>query len=248
MADLTVVVLTKDEEAYIGDCLESLKWCPQVVVLDSFSSDQTVEIARQRGTRVAQRNFINFADQRNAGIDLVDSEWIFFVDADERVTPELAEEVSRVIENPEYDGWWVPRKSNYFGKWLKYGGFSPDYQLRTARKRKYHFDPTQKVHEKPIVDGKVGYLKNPLIHYCYQNLSELKKAGAIFNTLMAEVMFEQGRKPTYHFIIAPIMTLLRQACIKQGYRDGWNGLLLSLAMSYNIFDAYRRLWILWYKH
>jgi glycosyltransferase involved in cell wall biosynthesis len=246
--ELTAVVLTLNEENYISECLESLKWCQQVVVLDSLSTDRTVEIAHQMGARVVQRPFINFADQRNAGIELVDSEWIFFVDADERVTAEMAEEVSRVIKDAAYDGWWVPTKSNYFGKWMKYGGFYPDYHLRLARKGKYRFDPRQKVHEKPIVEGKVGYLKNPLIHICYQNFHELKQAAILHSKLMSEIKFEQRIRPKYHIIIAPLLVFYDQYLRKQSYKDGIVGLVLSISMAYYNFNIYRRLWLLWIKN
>ncbi len=141
MNDITAVILTLNEQAYLGECLDSLKWCDQVLVLDCFSTDRTVEIARQQGAHVVQRQFIDFADQRNAAINLVTTEWILFVDADERVPPELAHEVQTAIQNPAYDGWWIPRRNNFFGKWLSNGGFYPDYHLRLAKKAKYHFDP-----------------------------------------------------------------------------------------------------------
>ncbi len=245
MSWITAVVLTKNEEAFITDCLNGLKWCDGLIVLDSLSSDRTAEIARQLGAEVVSRPFRNFGDQRNAAIDLVKSEWIFFVDADERVTGELAQEVRLAIQDPEVDGWWIPTKNNYFGQWLSYGGFYPDYHLRLARKGKLRYDPNQKVHETPTLHGKAGYLKNPFIHICYQNLGELTAAKARYAALIAEVHFEKGVKPTYHFIAAPILTFCEQLFTKQGYRDGRIGWLIGLVWAYYAFDEYRRLGILW---
>ncbi|NLE74760.1 MAG: glycosyltransferase family 2 protein [Actinobacteria bacterium] len=245
MTDLTAVVLTKDEEAYIADCLKSLQWCDRVLVLDSLSADRTVEIARELGAEVVLRPFQNFADQRNAAIGLVSSEWILFVDADERVSTELAEEVRAVIRLSEFDGWWVPTKNNYFGRWLSYGGFYPDYHLRLARKARLRFDALQRVHEHPTLQGKAGYLRNPLIHLCYQSLAELRATKARYAALLAEIHFEKGTVPTYHLIAAPILTFGEQLLVKKGYKDGWLGLFISLLWGYFAFDEYRRLLLLW---
>jgi glycosyltransferase involved in cell wall biosynthesis len=244
VSSISAIVLTKNEENYIADCLDSLKWCDEVIVLDSLSTDRTVELSQQTGVRVVLRPFVNFADQRNAAIQLAGTDWIFFVDADERVTTELADEVRQATQDPAVDGWWIPTRSNYFGHWVRYGGFLPDYHLRLAKRSKIHYNPVQKVHEHPILDGKAGYLKNPLIHICYQSIGEMKTALAIHSPLQAESLFEKGVKPTYHFFAGPILTFFEQYFIKQSYRDGRIGLLLSLTMAYYVFDQYRHLWIL----
>ena len=242
---MSAVVLTRNEEVHLPDCLASLQWCDEVLVLDSFSTDRTVEIARLCGAAVVQRPFVNFGDQRNAALDLIQSEWVFFVDADERVSAELAAEVGAAIRLPEYDGWWVPTKSSFFGKWLSHGGFYPDYHLRLAKKKSLRYDPLQKVHEIPTLNGRAGYLKNPLLHLCYQSLGELKVAKARYAALLAEIHFEKGIKPSYHLLAAPILTFFEQLIVKKGYRDGWAGWLISVLWSYYAFDEYRRLWALW---
>ena len=114
MSEITAVVLTKDEEAYIADCLASLKWCDEVLVIDSISSDRTTDIVHQLGAKVVYHLFQNFSDQRTVAIDLVESEWILFVDADERVTPELGNEIREAIQDPGYDGWWNSYKEQLF--------------------------------------------------------------------------------------------------------------------------------------
>lgn len=245
VSDLTAVVLTKNEEDYIADCLDSLKWCDEVIVLDSLSTDRTIDIARQFKAKVLLRPFKNFADQRNAAIDIVKCEWILFVDADERVSKALAQEVQEAIQDSEYDGWWIPTRNNYFGHWLNYGGFWPDYHLRLARKGKLHYDSLQKVHERPDPIKRTGYLTHPINHICYQNIHDLKEAKARYATLLAEIHFEKGVKPTYHLITAPIVTFYDQLIVKKSYRDVWVGLLISLVWAYYAFDEYRRLLILW---
>ena len=245
MCSLTAVVLTMNEEEYIAECLDSLKWCDEVVVLDSLSCDRTVELARQLGAEVIQRPFRDFADQRNAAIDLVRSEWIFFVDADERVSAQLAEEIRAAIARPEFDGWWIPTRNNYFGKWLEFGGFYPDYHLRLARRAKVRYDPQRTVHETPTLDGRPGRLDNPLIHICHQNLGELRAAKARYASMLAEMHFHQGIRPSYHLLAAPVLTFFEQLVVRKGYKDGWVGLLISLLWAYYAFDEYRRLLLLW---
>ena len=127
---LTVIILTKNEERNIADCLASVQWADEVVVFDAFSQDRTVEMAREAGATVFQHPFQNFAQQRNAALDAVDSDWVFFVDADERATPELAAEIRRAIQDESRSGWWVPRHNYIFGRVIRHAGWYPDYQLR----------------------------------------------------------------------------------------------------------------------
>lgn len=244
MNEITAVVLTKNEELHLPDCLKSLQWCDRVLVLDSLSTDRTVEIARQMGAQVASRPFTNFGEQRNAALALVQTEWVFFVDADERVSPELAQEVRAAIQLSDHAGWWVPTRNNFFGKWLAHGGFYPDYHLRLARKERLRYDPQQRVHESPTLDGQAGYLDNPLLHICYQSLGELRQAKSRYAALLAEIHFARGLKPSYHLLAAPILAFYQQAIVLKGYRDGRVGWLISLTWAYYAFDEYRRLWLL----
>jgi len=245
VSDLTAVVLTLNEEAYIADCLDSLKWCDKVTVLDSLSADRTVEIARQYGAEVTLRPLTDFGDQRNAALELTDSDWVLFVDADERVSPELAHEVKLAIQEPEVDGWWIPTKNYFFGRLLSHGGFYPDYHLRLSRKGKLHYDFEEKVHERPVLEGNAGYLENPLIHLCYRDIHEMVTAKNRYSALLARIHCEKGLKPTYHLITAPILTLFEQFVVLKGFKDGFLGLFISLVWSYYAFDEYRRARMLW---
>ena len=242
---ISAVVITKNEEANIGDCLAGLKWCNEVIVLDSLSTDNTVEISLRHGAKVTLRPFLNFADQKNAAIELAKGEWVFLVDADERVSDELAHEVRSVIQDPSMGGWWIPRKNYYFGRLLNHGGFYPDYQLRLSRNGKLHYDPRQKVHETPLLDGNAGYLKNPLIHLCYKDIKEMISAKNKYSALLAEMHHEKGLKPTYHLIAAPILTFFHQLIKQEGYKDGFLGFFISLVWAFYAFDEYRRARILW---
>src|SRR3972149_6358735 len=157
---ISVVIITKNEEKQIHGCLESVTWADELVVLDSLSADRTVEICREYTDKVFQQPFVSFPRQRNAAKDLASGDWVFFVDADERVTPELMAEVRTAASSPEArTGYWVPRHNIIWGKWVRYGGRYPDYQLRLFRRDKAHYDEARAVHEVVILDGEAGHLE-----------------------------------------------------------------------------------------
>ena len=154
MVKLAAIVLTKNEEQHIGECLVSLTWADRRVVFDSFSTDRTCEIAREHGAEVMQHPFADYASQRNAALQAVDAEWIFFVDADERATPELAEEITKIVvdsrpmstmeggpgKGAEIAGWYVPRHNYLFGQLTRGAGYWPDYQMRLLKRGLAHYD------------------------------------------------------------------------------------------------------------
>ena len=246
MPKLSAVILTKNEESNIAECIESLRWADEVVVFDSGSTDRTVEIARRLGATVIQHPFRDFAAQRNAALELVDSDWIFFVDADERATPKLAAEVRRAIQDPSRVGWWVPRHNYIFGRLTLHAGWYPDYQLRLLRRGRARYDPRRKVHELVMLDGEDGRLQNPLIHYNYDNLAQFIERQNRYVRYEAEMLFEQGIKPKPHnFVLQPLREFRRRFISLEGYKDGLHGLFLSLLMACYNFVMYVRLWQLW---
>jgi (heptosyl)LPS beta-1,4-glucosyltransferase len=180
MAEISVVVLTKNEERNIRPCLETLQWADELMVLDSFSEDATVEIAQDMGAEVHQHRFVNYPSQRNAALQLASGEWVFFVDADERVTPELEEEIRRVLDETGFAGWWVPRRNFIFGKWIRHAGWFPDYQLRLLRRDRARYDETREVHELVDLDGEAGYLEGLMIHYNYDTLEQFRAKQDVY--------------------------------------------------------------------
>ena len=239
---LSVVVLTRNEEDNIADCLKSVAWADELIVLDSFSDDRTVEVARENGARVVQHPFENWAVQRDYGLQLPENEWLFFVDADERGTPELAQEVLRVIQEDSPVGWWVPRRNYIWGKWIRHAGWSPDYQLRLLRRDKARYDPTREVHEVVILDGEEGFLENTLTHYNYYTVAQFLSKQDFYLSYEADILFKQGIRPKpYTFLLQPIRELWRRYVKLEGYKDGGHGLLLSLLLGYYTFLTYLRL-------
>lgn len=239
--DLTGIVLTLNEERNIADCLESLAWTDRLVVFDSFSSDRTLDLARQAGAEVLQHPFENYAQQRNAALDRVAAEWIFFVDADERATPELAAEVRTVtVEEREEVAWWVPRHNYIFGRLTLGAGWYPDYQLRLIRRGRARWE--RPVHEVAIVDGPEGHLAHPLIHYNYDDLADFVARQERYTDYDARVLLGEGRRPRFY---TPYTQAVRQFWWRfatlRGSRDGLHGLRLSVLMAYYEGVKYRRL-------
>jgi len=239
--NITAVVPTLNEERNILDCLESLAWADHCVVFDCFSTDRTVGLARQAGAEVIQHPFENYAQFHNAAMDRVEADWIFFVDADERSTPELAAEARAVTAgNREEVLWWVPRHNYIFGRLTLGAGWYPDYQPRLLLRG--HVCWERPVHEVAIADGPEGYLKNPLIHYNYDDLPDFIARQEKYTSIDAGILFQQGVHPRFY---TPYSQAVRHFWWRfvtlQGARQGLHGLWLSLLMAYYEAVKYRRL-------
>ncbi len=239
-------MLTFNEQKHIGDCLDSLAWADDRLVFDSLSTDQTCEIAREYGARVVQNKFKNYAQQRNAALAAVSSEWVFFLDADERCTPALAEEIRTTLRTPLGTVYSVPRHNYLFGKLTLGAGWYPDFQARLFQVGKASFDPMREVHETAQYDGAMGYLKNELVHYNYESVEQFHHKQRKYTEYDASILFKQGVKPKpRNFVLQPLREFRRRFISLKGYRDGAHGMHLSLLMAYYNFDLYRRLARMW---
>jgi (heptosyl)LPS beta-1,4-glucosyltransferase len=230
---LAVIILTKNAAPHIEDCVASARFADLILVSDSYSTDGTPELASAAGAVVTQRPFDNFAGQRNAALAEVNAEWVFFVDADERVTPELAVEVRRMIATQQMAGWWVPRHNFVAGHEVRHGGFYPDYQLRLLRRDCARYDPERPVHEVVILDGEAGYLQNVLTHYNYDNWAQFHAKQRRYARFEMDILKARGVRPWPHkFILQPVRELWRRYVTLKGYRDGAVGLKLALLLAY----------------
>jgi len=243
--NITAIVPTLNEEHNILDCLESLAWADRRVVFDCFSTDRTVDLARQAGAAVMQHLFENYAQYHNAAMERVEADWIFFVDADERATPKLAEEVRTVTDGRHEEvAWSVPRHNYIFGRLTLGAGWYPDYQSRLLLRGRVRWE--RPVHEVIVADGPEGYLKNPLIHYNYDDLADFVARQEKYTTIDAGILLEQGVRPHFY---TPYSQAARhfwwRFATLRGARDGLHGLWLSLLMAYYEAVKYRRLARLW---
>jgi (heptosyl)LPS beta-1,4-glucosyltransferase len=238
---ITAAVIALDEEPNITGCLAAITWAAERLVLDGGSRDRTVELARRAGARVERRPFDNFPCQRNAAMGLAANDWIFFVDADERVTPELADEISRTVAHPEHDGYFVPRFNHIFGKVIRHAGWYPDYQLRLLDRRHAHYDEAVPVHEVVTFDrGSAGYLREHLVHYNYRTLSQFFRKQERYTDYEARQLLASGAPRRRSLLSMPAREFFRRYWQLQGYRDGGHGLLLSLLMAYFVFRRYQK--------
>lgn len=244
MAHLLAVILTHNEAHNVDACIVTLReWVDAVVVWDSGSQDGTVARARRAGAQVVQRPFDHYAAQRQAALDTLDAEWIFFVDADERATPALAEEARAVVRGDDYAGYWVPRRNFIVGREVRGGGFAPDYQLRLLRRRAAAYVSEREVHEVVRLAGPGGYLHAPLIHYNYLTWAQFHRKQRFYAGYEAKILAGRGIRPRPHnYVLQPWREFQRRYVSLGGWRDGWFGLQLAgwLAWYYG-FMPYRLL-------
>ncbi|MCE5258091.1 MAG: glycosyltransferase family 2 protein [Chloroflexi bacterium] len=232
---ITAVILALNNEAGIADCLNSLAWADErLVILDTRSNDRTREIAASLGARVEPHPFENFAAQRNYALELAQTDWIYFLDTDERSTPELNAEIVDILtgNSPEV-GWWVPRYNYVWGAVIKHGGWYPDYQLRLIKRGFGHYDPEHQVHEIVLLDGSEGYLIHPLIHYNYATVKQFRNKQRQYVAYEADIRFKQGIHPKpWTRASLPLREFVRRYITLQGFRDGWRGFVLAILVAY----------------
>ena len=235
MPRLTAAVIARDEAAVIGDCLASLAFADDVLVLvDAATRDATREIARAAGARVGERAFDTFAAQRDAALAMSRGEWVLFVDADERVPPLLRNEVLTRLDDPgQYRGFWIPRLNYMLGRQVRHAGWFPDYQLRLLHRASARFDPIRVVHEVPILEGQAGYLQSPFMHLNYRSLREFIRKQERYCRLDAQRwLLEHGRPRARALIGQPAREFWRRYVGLRGYRDGWLGAFLCLMLGW----------------
>ncbi len=244
---LSVVILTKDEEGKIGRCLASVRWADEVIVVDGESQDRTPEIARAFGATVVSHAFDgSFATDRNLGMAHAHGEWVLQIDADERVTPELAEEIRTLLAPPSHGGahgtYAIPRR-NYIGKtWLRHGGWYPSAPLKLFKKSAFRWEETT-VHPRAIGDGSCGQTRYDLLHYSYRDLADFVAKLNRQTTLEAEKWISDGRRMTLGKALwRSVDRCLRSYIGKQGYKDGRWGFIMAVMGGAYQFLSYAKYW------
>ena len=236
---ISAVLITKNEAANLADCLESLRFCQEWVVLDSQSTDNTVAIAQRFGcTVINDADWQGFGIQKQRALDAASSEWVLSIDADERITPALAQEIQQAIRSGQADGYFIKRQSQFLGKWMRHGGWYPDRVLRLAKRESARFDPTP-IHEKMLVSGRIAELNHPMLHYSYRSIEDVlakqktyalagatKKSGAGVSSGVAMALLRSG------------WTFARLYGVQLGFLDGRQGLVAALAKSQETFWKY----------
>lgn len=251
-SSLSVGVIAKNEERNIADCLKTVEWADEIVVLDDYSTDKTIEIAKRFTDKIYKRKMDMEGAHRNYLYSLCSNEWVLTLDADERVTPELKEEIRKTLdeekERPRHNAYSIPIKT-YIGKrWAKYAGWYPAQKVRLFRKEKFRYDDSQQVHPRTFLDGKIGFLKGDIVHYAYRDLSDLFRNVNEQTTLQAIEWRREGKKFSYFTLFrTTIDRFIRKYFFKGGIRGGLLGFILSLADSAYQFQSYAKLWELYNK-
>ncbi|MBI2322646.1 MAG: glycosyltransferase family 2 protein [Chloroflexi bacterium] len=229
---LTAIVLTLDAARHVEECLGTLGWADERVVLDGGSRDGTRALALRAGARVHTRAFDTFARQRSYALALARGDWVFFVDADERVCAELAAEVRAGVADTTHRGLWVPRRNIILGGWVRHGGWYPDHQLRVLRRGYARYDERRPVHEVPSVAGSTGYVSAELLHLNYERLPDLwRKQWRYARQEALGLCWRAVPARPHSFVLQPAREFQRRYLALGGWRDGWRGLLLATAMA-----------------
>ena len=238
---ISVIIITKNEELNIRDCLESVKWADEIIVIDSGSSDATVEICKEYTSKVYVTDWPGFGPQKNRALKYVQYEWVLSIDADERVTEELRNEIYSVVNSKEFRGYMIPRLSNYCGKFLRHSGWWPDPVLRLFQHH-YGCFSDRVVHERLLIDGAVGRLKGHLIHYTFRDLEKVIDTINRYSTSGAEQKAESGKsggllKAIFH----GLWMFFRTYFLKAGFLDGAEGFMLAVSNSEGAYYKYLKL-------
>lgn len=249
---VSAVILTKNEEKNIVDCIDSLKWCDEIILVDDNSEDRTIELAEKAGFKVFKRLLSNdFSEQRNYGLLKAKNDWVLFVDADERVSKALASEIIGSLRQERagfysFDGFYIKRRDYMWGKELKHGETGNIKLLRLAKKGKGKW--RGRVHERWEINGKIGDLKNPIMHYPHQTIKEFLKEINFYTDLRAEELYNQKVKSNWFYIVFYTKAkFFQNYFIKLGILDGIEGFILALLMSFHSFLVRGKLWLLWHK-
>ncbi len=242
MTTISAIIITKNEEANIRECLESLTWVDEIVVVDGGSTDRTAEICRELKVRIYEHgDWPGFGPQKNRALAYATGDWVFSVDADERVTTDLRAEIQTVLGSPAAEFYELPRLSWYCGRFIRHSGWRPDYVLRLFKREAGRFSDDL-VHERILVNGPVGRLKHDLIHYSFRNLEQVLDVINRYSTLGAGQKFQAGQKGGLgQALLHGIWTFFSTYLLKAGFLDGRQGLMLAISNAEGAYYKYLKL-------
>ncbi len=247
---LSAVLILKNESKMLQECLESLSFADEIVVIDTGSTDKTIEIAKKAKARVVSYlTGKNFSDWRNKGLSEAQGEWIFYIDADERVTAKLRQEILSSIQSDTFSWFVIPRSNKIFGKEFRHGGWWPDY-VKRLYKRKSLKKWTGVLHEEPVVEGEMGYLSSPLTHIKHETVFEMMEKTNQWSDYEAKLMFDAKHPPmtVLRFFSAMWREFFYRMIRKLGFLDGREGVSMAMYQVYSRFVSYAKLWELQQKN
>lgn len=244
MTKITAIIPTLDEEIHIEQAIKSVSFADEIIVIDSYSTDNTLELAKKYNVKIIKREFDDFSSQKNFAIDQAKNDWIYLLDADERVTPEVELEILKAVKNPgDKVGFYVRRSFYIVGKNINYGGCQRDKVVRLFLKE--HCKYKGVVHEKIITKGKLGFFKNKIEHYSYKSYNHYISKMNHYGALRGKQYFDEGKKVNlYHILIKPPARFVIHYFIRLGFLDGFPGYIFAKAQAYGVYVRYIKLWLL----
>jgi len=243
MPTLSAVIITYNEEQNIERCLKSVMWADEIIVVDSFSTDRTVELAKKYTPEIFQHEYDGDIPQRRRGFDRSSGDWLFYIDADEEVTEDLRDEIQAVLHSPEAaEGYYVSRKVWAFGKWIQHGGWFPDRTFRLFRRDHYIAEPAE-VHGGFTVPGPKSHLHGLLLHYSYDSIEQYLDKMNAYTSLQVSNKLENGTQASLaKIVLSPISHFVRKYVSQQGYKDGFHGFVLAALGAIYTLALYAKLW------
>jgi len=240
---VSVIVITFNEEENIEACLDSVKWAGEIIVVDSLSTDSTVEIAKRFTEKVYSTEWQGYGGAKAYGLERATHEWVLWLDADERVTPALADELAGILTRPSPEaGWEVARRAYFIGTWIRHCGWYPGYVVRLFRKGAARFSQPH-VHERVELTGGTGRLTNDLLHYTDETIFHYLAKFDRYTTLAAKDLLERRRTTSwYDLLVRPPFMFVKMFVFKRGFLDGMHGFVLSLLSSAYVFMKYAKAW------
>lgn len=245
---ISAVAIALNEEQNIQRYIESLRFAEEIIIVDSGSSDKTVDLATKLGAKIISREFDNFSNQKNFALQQAQNEWVTFFDLDEIVTPELAAEIThKTKKNGEVTAYKVRRENYFMGKKINYSGFQNDEVIRLFQKSHCNYDGSS-VHETLIVRGKIASLENQCKHVTYKDFDSYNNKLSLYSKLQAERLFDENLRPNvYHFLVRPFYRFVHQYFIRLGILDGKEGYILAYLSAFAVFKRYIFLWTMYRK-
>lgn len=239
---ISVFIITRNEQDNIENCLRSVKWADEIVVVDSESSDRTDEICRKYTDKVFVRSFTDFSDMKNYAMSKTTGDWLLSVDADEEVSGELAGKIDEIINNnSENSGFYIKRQSRIFGRWFRFCGTQDDYQMRLFRQGAANF--FQPIHEKVSINGKTARIEEPLLHYTYNSMRDYMVRLKKYTAMEAKFISSEGGKPSLiKLLLHPPARFLQLYVLKQGFRDGLAGFKFSFLSGLYVYLKHIKLY------
>jgi glycosyltransferase involved in cell wall biosynthesis len=241
-ARVSAIIVCFNEETNIRACLESVRWCDEIIVVDSHSTDRTLEITREFTERIFVRDWPGYREQKQFALDQAQTEWVLNVDADERVSPELRSEIQRELNHGDslVNGYWIPRLVYYLGRWWYRGGWFPDYRLRLFRRERAIWGGVNP-HEKVVVEGTTKRLSGRLLHFTYRDVSQhLTTVNRLTDISSQELLRRRGRVARHDIVLRPLWRLFRSLVVDRAILEGWAGLFVAVTGAFYVYLKYAK--------